>query len=86
MRAVATIPADSGEIYIQAGAFAEPGNARRLKAKLDKFGRVEVSGAQVRGVTLYRVRIGPVPSVDAADRLLNRVVDSGVAGARIVAD
>lgn len=86
VRAAAAAAANSGGIYIQAGAFAEPGNARRLKAKLDKLGRVEVSGAEVRGVTLYRVRIGPMPSVDAADRLLNRVVDSGVAGARIVAD
>jgi rare lipoprotein A len=84
--AVTTVPVHPTHIYVQAGAFAQAGNATRLKARLDKFGKVVISGARVNGVNLYRVRLGPVASVDEADRLLNRIVDSGVPEARIVVD
>jgi rare lipoprotein A len=40
----------------------------------------------VNGSALYRVRIGPVGSVDEADQLLDRVVGSGAPDARIVVD
>jgi rare lipoprotein A len=83
---VTMVPVHPTHIYVQAGAFAQPGNATRLKARLDKFGKVVISGARVNGINLYRVRVGPVASVDEADRLLNRIVDSGVPEARIVVD
>jgi rare lipoprotein A len=73
-------------IYIQAGAFTQADNALRLKAKLTSLGNVNVTDARVNGANLYRVRIGPVGSVDEADRLLERVVGSGVPEARIVVD
>ncbi len=80
--AVVKVPVKPTQIYIQAGAFTDPGNAWRLKAKLEKLGGVQVSGAKVNGTEYYRVRLGPVASVDAADALLSRVVDSGVPEAR----
>ena len=79
------VPAASS-IYIQAGAFAKASNAYQLKARLDRLGNVNVSDTTVNGVPLYRVRIGPVPSVDEADRLFNRIVDSGLPEARIIVD
>jgi rare lipoprotein A len=83
---VTTVAVRPTSIYVQAGAFAQPENALRLKAKLTQLGNVNVTGTSINGANLYRVRIGPVPSVDEADRLLERVVDSGVPEARIVVD
>jgi rare lipoprotein A len=83
---VTTIAVRPTSIYVQAGAFAKAENALRLKAKLTQLGDVNVTGATVNGANLYRVRIGPIGSVDEADRLLDRVVDSGVPEARIVVD
>jgi rare lipoprotein A len=79
------VPAASS-IYIQAGAFTKSSNAYQLKARLDKLGNVSVSDTIVNGVPVYRVRIGPVQSVDEADGLLNRIVDSGLPEARIIVD
>jgi rare lipoprotein A len=83
---VKTVPVGPTSIYVQAGAFARPDNALRLQQKLATLGTVRVSGATVNGVNLFRVRIGPLGTVDEADRLLDRVVDSGVPEARIVVD
>jgi rare lipoprotein A len=83
---VTNVPVRATNIYIQAGAFARAENANRLKAKLANLGPVRVSGQWVNGANFYRVRIGPLGSVAEADRLLDRVLDSGVAEARIVVD
>lgn len=83
---VTTVAIHPTSIYVQAGAFGEAANALRLKAKLAKLGPVRITDTRVSGTLLYRVRIGPLPSVDAADRMLDTVVDSGVPQARIVVD
>jgi rare lipoprotein A len=83
---VAVVPVKPTQIYIQAGAFVVADNAKKLKSRLDPLGAVKVLGARVNGVELYRVRLGPIPSVDEADRLLDRVVGAGLAEARIVVD
>jgi rare lipoprotein A len=84
--AVSIVPVKPTQIYIQVGAFTKPDNAWRLKSRLDPLGAVKVTGVRAQGVDLYRVRLGPVANVDEADKLLARVVDSGVAEARIVVD
>jgi rare lipoprotein A len=61
-------------IYIQAGAFASIDRATQLKARLQKFGPVNVTSARVSGMNMYRVRVGPLASVDQADALLNQVI------------
>ncbi|HEX4507643.1 MAG TPA: septal ring lytic transglycosylase RlpA family protein [Alphaproteobacteria bacterium] len=71
-------------IYIQAGAFGVQENAERLKAKLAGVGRADIFVANVDGKTFYRVRVGPVATVDQADELLARVVGAGANGAKIV--
>jgi rare lipoprotein A len=83
---VTVVPVKSTQIYIQAGAFTRPDNAQRVKSKLDPLGAVKVTGVRNQGIDLYRVRLGPIPSVEEADRLLARVVDAGLAEARIVVD
>jgi rare lipoprotein A len=85
--AQATIrPVHPTSIYVQVGAFSRAENAERLQARLSTLGAVRVSGARVNGTALYRVRIGPVPTVDEADRLLDRIVARGMTEARIVVD
>ena len=71
-------------IYIQAGAFGVEENAQRMKARLAAVGRTDIYVANVDGKTFYRVRVGPVATVDQADELLNRVVGAGANGAKIV--
>jgi rare lipoprotein A len=76
----------SGRIFVQAGAFAVPENAQRLRAKIAALGSVQVVPAQVNGAALYRVRVGPVTSEAEADRLLSKVVNSGYPTAHIVSE
>lgn len=83
---ITTVAVRPTSIYVQAGAFTRADNAQRLKARLATLGDVRVTGARVNGSSLYRVRIGPVGSVNEADRLLDRVVGSGAPDARIVVD
>ncbi|HEV8015854.1 MAG TPA: septal ring lytic transglycosylase RlpA family protein [Stellaceae bacterium] len=71
---VSVVPVKPTGIYIQAGAFASIDRAVQLKTRLDRLGPVSVTGAKVSGMTMYRVRVGPVPSVDQADALLNQVI------------
>src|ERR1700731_1693182 len=78
--------ASSARIFIQAGAFSMRDNAQRLQARVAPLGSVQVMTASVRGIEMYRVRLGPLASVEEADRLLARVVDSGYPEARIVVD
>jgi rare lipoprotein A len=83
---VTVVPVQATQIYIQAGAYARADNALRVKARLDAIAPAKVYGARVNGLDVYRVRLGPIVSVAEADKLLGRVVDAGLAEARIVVD
>lgn len=76
----------SERIFVQAGAFAMPGNAQRVRARIASLGNVEVLAMMSHGSALYRVRLGPVASRAAAARLLKKVVENGYPGARVVAE
>lgn len=71
---VQLVPVKPTAIYVQAGAFASIDRAVRLKSQLARLGNVSVTDARVSGMTMYRVRVGPVASVDQADALLARVI------------
>ncbi len=84
---VKLVPVKSqGRIFIQAGAFSVRDNADRVQSRIAPLGSVKVTAASLKGAEIYRVRLGPVPTVEEADELLSRVVDSGYPGARIVVD
>ena len=57
-----------------------------MQSRIASLGEVKLTTASLKGVEIYRVRLGPVPSVQEADQLLSRVVDSGYPEARIVVD
>lgn len=74
-------------IYVQAGAFTDLSNARRLQAKLSPLGQTVMAQAVVKDVRYYRVRLGPIASVSIADRMVDQVIRSGASDeARIVVD
>jgi len=72
--------------YIQAGAFSDTVNARRVVSSLATLGPAHLSQTLQDGRPLTRVRIGPLPNTRDAARLLRRVQASGYPEARLVAD
>jgi len=74
------------QIWVQVGAFHAETSANAVLKKVGVIGAGEVSSVNRLGKTLYRVRLGPVADVAAADSLLDKVVNIGFGGARIVVD
>jgi len=71
-------------IFVQAGAFGKYANANRVKARLSPVGPVKISSVLVNGRDLFRVRVGPLANVAAADRMLDAVTKVGYSSARII--
>jgi SPOR domain len=76
----------TGRIFVQAGAFSVQENAQRLQLRISPLGSVQVLTASVNGSQMYRVRLGPLLTVEQADRALARIVAGGHPEARIVVD
>ena len=75
-------------LYLQIGAFVNRDNAEQLRSKLS---RVEIPGIQIsegrsNQRPVYRVRIGPLASVDEADRLSATLGHYGIDNPRVVID
>lgn len=83
---VITVAPIETQIWVQVGAFYAEANASNVLAKVEIVGAGQVSPVDVSGQTLHRVRIGPLGSVEAADRALDGVIGLGFSGARIVVD
>lgn len=64
-------------IYVQAGAFGVQENAQRLSEKLSAYAPAKVESVQYNGRTLYKVKLGPLPTVRDADSVLSRVLAGG---------
>jgi rare lipoprotein A len=77
---------NAGDIYIQAGAFLHRDNARRLSSRLADLGETSISAKRVNDKVFYRVRLGPLRSVAAADRLLASLITKGFTDAAVVVD
>ena len=73
-------------IYIQAGAFLRQANANQLGGQLKKYGPVRVAPVVVEQQRYFRVRIGPIASVEEADKTLKRIIADGHPESRIVVD
>lgn len=76
--AEATAP--NGAMYVQAGAFSQRENAESLAARLRAGGLTDVLVADDRAseTALFRVRIGPVSSVDNFDWTIAQLEDLGI--------
>lgn len=83
---VVMAPVHPTNMFIQAGAFLQVSNADRLRAKLSGVGPARVIPVQLGAQKFYRVRLGPIPTVDAADRMLDQVIAMGNKDARLVVE
>lgn len=79
------VAAGTGNIYVQAGSFADIGNAQRLNAALGRGMPVEIQEARVRNADYFRVMIGPFPNRQQADTYRAHLADSGIAKGIVVA-
>lgn len=86
--ATAAPVAKASELFVQAGAFGAEANASKLSGQLRTQGIANsfVRQDQFNGQPLYRVRVGPIPSVPEFDRVLARLKALGIADARLAAD
>ena len=78
-------PVQPTSLFIQAGAFSNYDNAYRMSVRLSRYGQAKVTTVNSTGQQLYRVRLGPLPSVKEADSLLTEMTPV-VPEARIVVD
>jgi rare lipoprotein A len=91
---VSTAPAASPKLFLQVGAFTRWDNAVSLRSRLEgeSLGIIsiqppqEIEGVRKENTPLYRVRVGPLTSVEEGDRLTERLVQLGVTNARIVVE
>ncbi|MFQ5763816.1 MAG: septal ring lytic transglycosylase RlpA family protein [Rhodospirillales bacterium] len=79
-------PVRKTNLFVQAGAFSQYENANRVRARLSSVGPVKVTSVLVNGRDLFRVRVGPLTTVDEADGMLESVTQAGYPDARIVVD
>lgn len=71
--------ADPFIYFVQAGAFTRSEDAEQQRARLAMAGHsARISEREQAGRTVYRVRLGPFPSRDAADNLQMRLQDGGI--------
>jgi rare lipoprotein A len=75
-----------GSFYVQTGAFSTMNNAARQRAQITSYGSTEIFQAQAGGHDVYRVRVGPYTTPDAAGIVADRLKRSGYGEARVVAD
>ena len=83
---VNVLPVIPTEIYVQTGTFSKLQNALRMRDKVYKIGPTQISRLSIGGNELFRVRIGPMDNIEAADKTLLRIAKSGVVDARLVVE
>jgi rare lipoprotein A len=77
---------NDGKVYVQVAAFATEAKAFDMLSKLREanFSGSRIHVDKQKGRTLYRVRIGPLPSTDVAKKLLTQLQDIKQKNAKIV--
>ena len=83
-----TVEPEAVPVWLQVGAFSDAANAARLRDRLADHGidQVVTLSERRRRQTVYRVRIGPLTQVEAAERMLDRVRALGIADAHLATD
>lgn len=80
--------AATGPVYLQLGAFSSEANARSLVAQLKEaaFDNASVQAGTTDSGAIYRVRIGPLPSIKDADHLSVQINALGIGNPHVVTD
>ncbi len=84
--APAAVPSPSGGFYVQTGAFSTVDSAERQRGLVRSYGASEIFQASAAGRDVYRVRLGPYTTPDAAGIVADRLKRSGYGDARVVSD
>ncbi|HLF97461.1 MAG TPA: septal ring lytic transglycosylase RlpA family protein [Methylococcaceae bacterium] len=71
----------NGGYYVQAGAFANPDNARKLR---DLIRVPDVAARVVPGGNYHRVQVGPLASREEAERVRRQLAQSGIYSAHLI--
>lgn len=71
-------PQALGNVYIQAGAFADISNAQRLTQALDRGHPVRIEEARVNGGDYFRVLVGPFPTRQDAELQRAQLSQAGI--------
>ncbi|MDI1285145.1 MAG: septal ring lytic transglycosylase RlpA family protein [Reyranella sp.] len=79
-------PASGGGFYVQTGSFSTAENAERQRGAVRSYGSSEISQASAAGREVYRVRLGPYTTSDAAGIVADRLKRSGYGDARVISD
>lgn len=72
--------------YVQTGAFTSADKAERQRELVRSYGISDIYQAAAGGRDVYRVRLGPYTTADAAGIVADRLKRSGYGDARVVAD
>lgn len=83
VRVVPTVPT---RLFVQAGSFTQFQNADRLRSRLAAVGPAFIDHVLIDQRDFFRVRVGPVDSVERADQLLDLSLNAGADDARIIVD
>jgi rare lipoprotein A len=75
-----------GGYYVQTGSFSTMNNAERQRGLITSYGTTEISQGAAAGREVFRVRVGPYTTSDAAGIVADRLKRSGYGDARVVAD
>ncbi len=75
-----------GGLFVALGAFSQPRYAQQLAARLAGLGAVASTSYAAPRDRAFRVRVGPLGTVEAADAALDQALRAGVVDARIVVD
>jgi rare lipoprotein A len=76
-------------LYLQLGAFSNRDNAERLQSKLSRVnlpGTLRISAGTAKNRPVYRVRIGPLASVESVDQLTDLLAEQGIHDPHVVID
>jgi rare lipoprotein A len=76
----------STQLFIQAGVFTRFDNANRMSAALSGVGPAVISQTRGKTGSIFHVRLGPLPGLDEADAVLEKVIASGYPDAKLIAD
>jgi len=72
--------------YVQTGSFSTAENAERQRGAVRSYGASEIALGSASGRDVYRVRLGPYTTADAAAIVADRLKRSGYGDARVVSD
>ena len=77
---------ENGKLYVQIAAFSTEENALKLISDLreKKFHSVRIHVDNSNGKLLYRVRIGPVPTDNVAEKVLAQLKEINLNNAKII--